>query len=440
MSSTILVSIPGLRGEDLAHMPHLQKIAERGAARPLTASFPCVTCSVQANLTTGVLPDQHGVICNGFYYRDKKEFEFWTAWNECIQAPQIWDLLHKADPELTSAVWFPMHSKGAGADYICTFAPIHNPDGSESLWCYTRPEMMYGDLRDEFGHFPLMNFWGPFTSIKSSDWVIDSAIKAAREFKPRFFYLYITHLDYAAQKFGPESPEAQAAVVELDASLGRLIEGLEASGMESPNWLFASEYVIQSVQDVAYPNRILRDAGWLHLNDEDGHEQLIPGESKAWAMVDHQMAHIYVANPDDIENVANLFREHPLVEEVLIGDERAKYHLDHPRSGEIVLVSNPDAWFAYYWWNDDAKAPAYARTVDIHRKPGYDPVEMFIDMSTKSTPLDASLIKGSHGYPGSTGVLVASQKLDQDTYQDVDVTPLILKNFGLDFATLTSAD
>ncbi|QDT33415.1 alkaline phosphatase family protein [Thalassoglobus polymorphus] len=432
MPSTVLVSIPGLRQQDLERMPNLKKIAAAGAVKPLTASFPCVTCSVQANLTTGVGPDVHGVIANGFYYRDKGEFELWTAWNECIEAPQVWDLLHQANPEIKSAVWFPMHSKGAGADYICTPAPIHNPDGSESLWCYTVPERLYGELRDELGHFPLMNFWGPIANIKSSDWIIDSAIKAANEFAPDFFYIYVTHLDYAAQKLGPDSPEALQAVVDIDVSLGRLIDGIENSKMDDIHWLIASEYVITEVNDVAYPNRVLREAGLLHLADDDGREQLVPGESQAWAMVDHQLAHVFVKDEENIERVAELFRNHPLVDEVLVGAERDKYKLDHPRSGEVVLISKKEAWFAYYWWLDDEKAPTYARTVDIHRKPGFDPVEMFIDMPSKSTPLDATLVKGSHGYPGSTGILISSKGLDEESYQDTDVTPLILKDFGVE--------
>ena len=99
----------------------------------------------------------------------------WTAWNDKIQQPQIWDLLHQHDPTLTSAVWFPMLSKGCGADYICMPTPIHNPDGSESLWCYTKPVELYGTLRDAFGHFPLMHFWGPLANIKSTAWIADSA-------------------------------------------------------------------------------------------------------------------------------------------------------------------------------------------------------------------------------------------------------------------------
>ena len=428
---TVLVSVPGLREQDLPHMPNLSAIANRGDVKPLTASFPCVTCPVQANLTTGVGPDVHGVVANGFYYRDKGEVELWTAWNECIEAPQIWDLLHEHDPAITSAVWFPMHSKGAGADYICTPAPIHNPDGSESLWCYTKPRELYGELRDEFGHFPLMNFWGPIANIKSSDWIVDSAVHAAQKFQPNFSYIYVTHLDYAAQKTGPDSPEAKQAVVDIDVALGRLIDGYESAGLGEIHWLFASEYVITEVDEVAYPNRILREANFLNLNEDEGLEYLVPGESRAWAMVDHQLAHVFVKEQEDVEAVANLFRENSLIEEVLVDSERDKYKLDHPRSGEVVLIAKSNAWFAYYWWVDDAKAPSFARTVDIHRKPGYDPVEMFIDMPSKQTPLDATLVKGSHGYPGSTGVLVSSTKLGEDSYLDTDVAGLVLKDFGV---------
>lgn len=434
----VLLSIPGLRQQDLTHMPRLAALGEgTGAVRSLTPSSPCVTCSVQANLTTGVGPEQHGVIANGFFYRDKGEFELWTAWNECIQAPQIWDRLHQQDPELTSAVWFPMHSKGAGADYICTFAPIHNPDGSESLWCYTRPEMLYGELRDTLGHFPLMHFWGPMTNVKSSQWIADSAVIAAEKFQPRFSYIYLTHLDYAAQKFGPDSEQATAALSELDATVGGLIDGFGSAGMDDILWLVASEYTITPVDAVGYPNRILREAGLLTLDDDGERRELLNvSASRAWALADHQLAHVFVKDAADVEQVAELFQDDPTVEHVLVGDARAEYNLNHERSGEVVLVSQPSAWFAYYWWLDDDRAPSFARTVDIHRKPGYDPVEMFIDMPSKQTPLDATLVKGSHGYPATDasrqGVLIVSEAAacEADEVRDVDVAGIVFGNFG----------
>lgn len=433
----VLISMPGLRSQDLDLMPNLKGLADRGDSRPLVPSFPAVTCPVQATLTTGVTPDKHGITANGFFWRDKGHVELWTAWNEIFEAPQVWDILHEKDSSITSAVWFPLHIKGCGGDYICTFAPIHNPDGSESLWCYTKPTELYGELRDTFGHFPLKHFWGPLANIKSSDWIIDSGIHGARKFQPNFSYVYLPHLDYAAQKFGPDSPQAIEAVKEIDAALERMIAGYEEA-LGEVTWLVASEYVITEVDGVIYPNRQLREAGFLTLDtDDDGKEVLNPSASTAWALADHQLAHVYVQNEAAIHGVAELFRNDPNIEKVLVGAERGEYNLDHPRSGEVVLISKPDKWFAYYWWLDDANAPAFAHTVDIHRKPGYDPVEMFFNMETKSTPLDATLVKGSHGYPADDpsrqGVIVSSKAslmADKDSVSDTDVTPLILGEFG----------
>ncbi len=434
----VLLSIPGLRSSDLAHMPNLSRLtADRTSLAP---SFPCVTCPVQANMTTGVLPREHGVIANGFYYRDKQEVEMWTAWNDCILAPQIWDTLHTERPGVTSAVWFPMHTKGCGADYVCTPAPIHNPDGSESLWCYTIPTELYGELRDELGHFPLQHFWGPMANIKSSAWIIDSAIVAARRFKPNFFYIYITHLDYAAQKLGPDSPEALQAVKDLDDALGRLFAGITAGLGKEPLWLVASEYVITPVDHVTYPNRVLRQAGLLTTKPAEGGGELIDfATSAAWALVDHQYSHVFVkdADPTVMEQVARLFEKREGIAEVLAGDTRKRYDLNHPRGGEVVLVSTPNSWQAYYYWLDDAQAPPFARTVDIHRKPGYDPVEMHFDPATRGIPLDATLVKGSHGAPAlredQRGVILASQPgvLVGNALADIDVAGLVLQQFGV---------
>jgi hypothetical protein len=436
----ILLSVPGLRAQDLASMPNLSALVKGGDRTALVPSFPCVTWPVQANMLTGKLPAEHGVVANGFYWRDKHEVEMWTAWNDKIQQPQIWDLLHRHDAGLKSAVWFPMLSKGAGADYICMPAPIHNPDGSESLWCYTKPVELYGTLRDTFGHFPLMNFWGPLANIKSTAWIAESAAYALAQFKPNFFYIYFPHLDYAAQKTGPDSPQAAAAVKELDDVVGRLIT---AAGAALPGanvvWLVASEYVISPVDHVTYPNRRLREAGLLTVRDEGAGELIDFAGAPAWALVDHQFSHVFVKNRDPvvIGRVVDLFRGQPGIAEVLAGDDRGKYALNHERAGDVVLISTPNSWQAYYYWLDDAKAPKFARTVDIHNKPGYDPVELHFDFATKSIPLDATLVKGSHGAPAVTdaqrGVLLSSQKglFVERALADTDVCDLVLRQFGI---------
>lgn len=433
-TNTILLSIPALREKDLAAMPNLTRLMAGGEVAELVPSFPCVTCPVQANLTTGKLPREHGVVANGFYWPDRHEVEMWTSPNGCIEEPQIWDVVAEQAPGSSSAVWFPLHSKECAADYVATPAPIHNPDGSESLWCYTRPAELYATLRDEMGHFPLKHFWGPMTNVKSTAWIVASAVHAANAWRPSFFYLYLPHLDYAAQRRGPDSPEAQEAVAELDAEVANLAEGFRAAYGEDPLWLAAGEYAITPVEHVTYPNRILREAGLLAVRDAPDGEHLDLAASRTWALVDHQFSHVFVAEGDEetAAKVADLFHDQPGIAEVLVGNELGRYGLDHPRSGHVVLVSSPESWQAYYWWLDDDRAPAFARTVDIHRKPGYDPVELYFDPITKGIPLDATLVQGSHGAPAVDSrqrtVLLASRPglLPGDSMADTDVFDVVL--------------
>lgn len=436
----ILLSIPGLRPQDLAAMPKLSSLMAGGDRTQLVPSFPAVTWPVQANMLTGQLPRQHGVVANGFYWRERREIEMWTAWNDKIQSPQIWDILHQHDAALTSAVWFPMLSKGCGADYICMPAPIHNPDGSESLWCYTKPVELYGTLRDTFGHFPLMNFWGPMANIKSTAWIADSAAFAMQQVRPNFFYIYLPHLDYAAQRTGPDSEPAKKAVTELDDVIGKLAESAaQAYAGANLLWLAAGEYAITPVDHVTFPNRVLREAGLLAVEEREDGEHLDLEQSQAWALVDHQFSHVFVkdARQAVIDRVVDLFATHSGIAEVLAGDERGKYLLDHERSGEVVLISQPNSWQAYYYWLDDAKAPKFARTVDIHQKPGYDPVELHFDFATKSIPLNASLVKGSHGAPAASEaqrtVLLSSQKgvFGAAPLPDTDLADLVCRQFGI---------
>ncbi len=361
----------------------------------------------------------------------------WTAPNDCIERPQIWDLLSHHGAGLTSAVWFPLHSKGCEADYVCTPAPIHNPDGSESLWCYTRPTDWYGTLRDALGHFPLMNYWGPMAGAKAGQWIADSAVLAARQWQPDFFYIYLPTLDYAAQRTGPDSAAAQQAVADLDAIVGRLAEGMADACDVEPLWLVAGEYAITPVEHVCYPNRVLREAGLLAVREEPDGEHLDLEKSQAFAMVDHQCSHVFTADGDSslAARVAEAFRGRPGIAEVLVGSQRGRYELEHPRSGEVILISTPQSWQAYYWWLSDDRAPAFARTVDIHRKPGYDPVELHFDPATKSIPLDAALVKGSHGAPAvdrsQQSVLLASDPglFPGTSVEDIDVFEVVLKHF-----------
>ena len=435
----VMLSIPGLRTQDLNAMPTVARLAEAGTVGKIEHQFPCMTWPSQCNVLTGNTADQHGVVANGFFWRHSGEVEMWTAWNEVIERPQIWDVLKQRDASLKTAAWFPMLSKGCQADFVCMPAPIHQPDGSEDMWCYTKPQEFYGELLESLGHFPLKHFWGPLAGIPSSQWIAESACQAAEKFQPDFWYIYLPHLDYAAQKDGPDSPQASTALAELDGVLQSLVERFENTYDAPVTWLVVSEYVITEVNHVTYPNRVLREAGLLQLTmDADGKEQIDYQASQAWALVDHQLGHVFIKDRDaDVkQQVVKLFEEQPGFQMVLSDEQREQVHLSHERSGDVVLVSADDSWQAYYWWLDDSLAPLYAHTVDIHRKPGYDPVELFFDFATKSVPLDATLVKGSHGVPAKRpeqqGLFVSNQPqlLTQETIKDTAIYELTLQLFN----------
>jgi hypothetical protein len=422
------------------------------AVAELVPSFPAVTCCVQTNITTGQLPCKHGVVGNGLLLRKNEPIdcdddrpvwlnaerlpylEMWTAPNQCIGVPQIWDELHKKSK--TSSVWFPLHSKHSRADFVCTPAPIHNPDGSESLWCYTKPVEMYGKLRDEFGHFPLQNFWGPLSGIASTEWILKSACWSMSKQSTDFFYIYVPHLDYASQKFGANSNEAATAVSEIDSVLLKFFADVasETNIKEPPVFLVAGEYAITDVSHVTFPNRILREMGLIEVEQRDGREYVEPLKCNAFAVCDHQFSHVHIKDADRTisKNVAERFRRENGIAEVLVGeDDMKRYGINHRRSGEIILISEQDSWQAYYYWNENSKAPEYANKVDIHRKPGYDPLELFRDKSI-GIPFDTTLIKGSHGTPTKcdeqkTVLLSSAPKIlnGKKTFTDIDVFNIV---------------
>jgi predicted AlkP superfamily pyrophosphatase or phosphodiesterase len=407
----LLLSIPGLRQEDLSRMPTLQSIAAAGGCVPLAPGFPAVTCPVQAALTTGSSPAAHGIVANGLYDRASHHLEMWISPDGVHHAPRLWDRLKSARPDLRTAAWFLLQSKHATADLVCLPAPKHNPDGTETMWCHTNPEPLYATLRDKLGDFPLHKFWGPIAGIESSQWIARSFLEASRDNPPHFAAVYLPHLDYAAQRTGPDSPPAHAACGELDAEIATLIDGFAAIvGRDRLTVLVAGEYRIRPVSHALFPNRVLREAGLLSVTDTADGELLDIENSRAWALADHQLSHVYLHDGHDrslVEQVASLFRGRAGVARVLAGEDLGKAGLTasvppdmKSRCGDLVIESTHESWQSYFYWLDDAKAPRFARTIDIHRKPGYDPLELHIDptkLPQISIPLDVSLVKGSHG-------------------------------------------
>jgi len=435
----VLISVPHLRERDVSQMKQLRELFAGGEIAELTPTFPCVTCPVQANMLTGRLPREHGIIANGFFWREKKTVEMWTSPSDCFDRPPIWHRLAAVSPRRSSAVWFALHTKGAEADLVCTPAPIHHKDGSESPWCYTRPSELYSELRERFGDFPLHHYWGPLAGMPASQWIVDSAIYAAEKFRPDFFYIYLPLLDYAAQREGPDSSAAQTAIVQLDELVAKLAKEFHRIYDRGLVWLVAGEYVITPVGSVCFPNRLLREEGLLGVQQTDEGELIDWERSRAFALVDHQLAHVFVLDGEakTKSRVADLFRSQPEIDRVLCEEDFSAWGLDHPRSGEVVLIAQPTSWFAYYWWSSDQNAPAFARKVDIHRKPGYDPVELCWDPVRRCVPLDPSLIHGSHGAPAEDPlqrtVLLASEPahFPEKPLRDVDVYSIVLTVLGV---------
>jgi predicted AlkP superfamily pyrophosphatase or phosphodiesterase len=265
---------------------------------------------------------------------------------------------------------------GADVNWTVTPRPVYHADGRKDPDCYTDPPELHDDLTSALGTFPLFSYWGANAGLASSAWICRAAQRILAAHDPDLTLVYVPHLDYDLQRYGPSAPPAAAAAAELDETLGPLLDAAAARG---DTVVVLSEYGITDVDRPVDVNRMLRAEGLLRVHTQAGMEYLDPWTSRAFAVADHQIAHVYVRDDRDRASVAALCAKLPGVAEVLDGDGKAAHGLDHPRSGELVLVAEPDSWFTYYYWTDDAAAPDFARLVDIHRKPGYDPAELFFD-------------------------------------------------------------
>ncbi|MFI5494107.1 nucleotide pyrophosphatase/phosphodiesterase family protein [Actinoplanes sp. NPDC051859] len=372
MTPVVVLDVVGLTPRLLRHMPRLSRLAEHGFQATLGTVLPAVTCTVQSTFLTGTLPSEHGIVGNGWYFRDLGEVLLWRQHNALVHGEKVWDAARKCAPGYTVANICWWYAMGAQVDWTVTPRPIYRADGRKEPDCYTYPP----SLHDELSTFPLFSYWGANAGLASSAWICRTAEQIMAAHHPDLTLVYVPHLDYDLQRYGPSSPRAATAAAELDATLGPLLDAAAARGATV---VVLSEYGITDVSRPADINRLLRREGLLHVHTQAGMEYLDPWTSRAFAVADHQIAHVYVAAPDDVPAVAKLCAALPGVADVLDRPAQAAAGLHHERSGELVLVAAPDAWFTYYYWLDDAAAPDFARLVDIHRKPGYDPAELFFD-------------------------------------------------------------
>lgn len=446
MKKTVVINVVGLTKRLIGeHTPFIKSFYEKGKSSFIHPVLPAVTCAVQSTYLTGKWPSEHGIVGNGWYFKDECEVKFWRQSNKLVQQPKLWDTLKEKYPNFTCANHFWWYNMYSNVDYSITPRPNYLADGRKIPDIYSHPAVLRDEMQSELGTFPLFEFWGPKTTINSSKWIANAALLTDKKHNPDLTLIYLPHLDYNLQRYGIDFEIISRDLLEIDAVVEQLVTHYEALDTRV---ILLSEYGITDVKRPIHLNRILRKEGFLAIREERGLELLDAGASDAFAVSDHQIAHVYCKNPDDIKRLVGLLESIEGVERVLYGTELKTYHIDHERSGDIVVVADSDSWFTYYFWLDDAKAPDYARMVDIHKKPGYDPVEMLTDPKDKLVmakvvgkllkkkmgfrtvmdiiPLDASLVRGSHG------------RLTEDK----DDFPILITNFdgGLEKDTIEAVE
>ncbi len=414
----LVILAAGLRPKDLPHAPRIRALGAGpgGFIVPLRTVFPAVTCTVQATFLTGRLPREHGIVANGWYFRDLAEVWLWRQSNRLVQGEKLYETAARRDPAFTCAKLFWWYNMYAPVRYSVTPRPEYHADGAKRPGLYSEPPELRNRLEARLGEFPLFDFWGPRAGIRSTRWIAASAEFVLATCDPRLMLVYLPHLDYDHQRFGPDDPRSQRAVADLDREAGRLADAARKAGREV---VVLSEYGIESVSAPVYPNRILHQAGYLRVHDTSHGQLLDAGASRAFAVTDHQCAHVYVRDPADRAAVRKLLEGVDGVEQVLDPGAQRQWGIDHERSGELVLVSAPGRWLAYQYWIDERRRPDFATTVDIHRKPGFDPAELFVDPKIRHPRLraarvlvrkklgfrylmnvigtDPSMVRGSHG-------------------------------------------
>jgi predicted AlkP superfamily pyrophosphatase or phosphodiesterase len=414
---TVVLNVVGLSPALIARgMPEIARWAAAAKRARIKPAFPAVTCTAQSNYLTGRPPSEHGIVGNGWYSRDDCEVRFWKQANPLVQAPKLWDEARQTQPGFTVANlfwWFNMYSS---ADYSVTPRPMYPADGRKLPDVYSNPPELRHVLQTSLGTFPLFEFWGPRAGIRCSQWIADAAKIVEDRHAPTLTLVYLPHLDYNLQRLGVRDARIDADLAAIDRLVGDLVRFYES---RDARVVLISEYGLSDVSRPVHINRALRERGLVAVREEQGLDVLDPGASTAFAVSDHQVAHVYVNDLPRLQEVRHALESLDGVDLILDAAGKQACGIAHPRSGDLVAIAKPDAWFTYYYWLDDDRAPDFARTVDIHRKPGYDPVELFLDPSIRLPaltvgwklarrklgfrnlldviPLDASLVRGSHG-------------------------------------------
>lgn len=368
---------------------------------PIAPGPLSLTCPAQATLRTACLPDEHGVVASGWYHRDLFRPFFWEQSAALVRGPRVWDAARAAGQTVGMAFW--QQSLGERLDLVLSPKPVHRHHGGILMDCYTRPEPLYADLCHAIRRkFDLFRYWGPLSGERVGRWETAAACEILRRpDAPDHLFFYLSSLDYAQQRHGPFSPQAAAALRETLSQLETLIA---AARQNQRDWLITGDYAIEPVlvpDGAIHPNRLLLEAGYFHTRDTGG--MLYPDfyTSRAFAIVDHQIAHVHVPDPADLPRVRTLLGAVPGIEQIHDAAAQRAMHIHCPdRSGDLLLIAAPGHWFAYPWWTAPRQAPDYASQMDIHNKPGFDPCELFFSFPPPHTSQNTARIRGTHGRSG----------------------------------------
>ncbi|MBI5724003.1 MAG: alkaline phosphatase family protein [Planctomycetes bacterium] len=365
--------------------------------QPAETVFPALTCTVQGSFRTAAPAGRHGMVANGKYLRELNKALFWEQSAGLVVGQRIWEKFRGRGGKVAMLFW--QQSMGEGADVILSPAPIHKHHGGMIMDCYSRPAGLYDDLAYNLGSFNLGRYWGPMACAKVGDWIADATVEilADEECSPDLCLAYLPSLDYDLQRYGPSDPRCRKAI---DRTLDQIKILAAASGKNGYEIIIFGDYAIADCRQAVFPNRALCDAGLLATRRV--REMIYPDlpASRAFAMVDHEIAHVYIRNPADVQPVRDVLEKLDGIGEIYGRQAQAAFGLDHLNSGELVLLAKEGAWLAYPWWLYNSQAPEYARHIDIHNKPGYDPCELFFGWPPMSVSLDTSRIRGTHGRAG----------------------------------------
>ena len=435
---TIVLDAIGLerRHVEAGLAPNIADLVTEPARADLEMPFPAVTLPAQSTLATGQSPAVHGDVANGEYDRENDTAALWERERE--NRDRLWESASEAG--LTTGAFCFQHLIGTNADVALTPSPIEDEENTIlEMNCWTNPDDFYDVLEAEYGHFPLHTYWGPGASEESSEWILNAAREAIERYDPDLLWVYLPHLDYAGLAQGPNTDELREAIGVLDGLVGDFLDSLRGDDRWDETLVnVVSEYGFHSVDIPVFPNRVLREAGLLSVQDDgEGGEEIDLGRSQAFALVDHQVTHVY-ADEDVVEDAREALSGLSGVERVLGEEGKEEYGVAHENAGDLVLVAEPSAWFQYYWWHEDENAPYYATDMDIHAKPGFDPVELFFG-DDGLVSLDASKVGGSHGRADVDGFYgiggPAAEESVPDTVDARAVAPTLADRLGIDVDT-----